>query len=500
MKTLALIELLVIALLLCTHLPTDDRSKNGKELVNDKHHTIVFSDELFCVEAEDKQPPSTPVSITKPKKIKKQLATEIETPVTHKKVHNGSQFFTFPSNKTVVLEGKNNTKITILPKSFLYEDTQELVQDDITIELKEFYNKSDLVSQRLTTQHQEGFATESAGIVYLNARAGNRKCALVKGKHVLVAFPGYGINTVYTAMKGHYNEDRMLLWNELRQGNLAEFSSTNNTIVLSNRSENTQVTISSSTRLGDTYHNENTNQFNHWLANEFATIISHEDLSDFLVTKTSDGFLFSKEIIYDFKTSLGKAIIASNFPDNERYKWLLKKALYNTPATICKKDLLSNKEYLGSINITVRLNCSTHCAVDDFKHSFHFSDHRNLVDNFVTVTSPSLGWLTASKQLPNVGTSNSLTVTIGTNDFAEVLLVFKDKNIVLSGHKTDLGYTFTNLPENELATIVVTKHANDRTWYSFEKVSTNTPEVTLESFKEYVTKQFRNELKSLNTT
>lgn len=499
MKTLALIELLVIALLLCTHLPADDHPENEKELVTDEHHTIVFSDELFCIEAVEKQPQTTLTNTKKPKKIKKQLVTEVEAPMTHKKVHNGSQFFTFPSNKTVVIEGKNNTKITILPKSFLYEDTQELVEDDITVELKEFYNKSDLVSQRLTTQHQEGFATESAGIIYLNARVGDRKCALAQGKHVLLAFPGYGINTVYTAMKGHYNEDRMLLWDELKQGNLSEFSNTNNTIVLSNRSESTQVTISSSTRLGDTYHNENTNAFNHWLANEFATIINEENLSDFLVTKTSDGFLFSKEIIYDFKTSLGRAIIASNFPDNERYKWLLKKALYNTPAAICKNDLLSNKEYLGSINISVRLNCNR-CTVDDFKQSFHFSDHRNLVDNYVTITSPSLGWLTASKELSNQNTSNSLTVAIGANDFAEVLLVFKDKNIVLHGHKTDLGYMFTNVPENELATIVVTKHANDKTWYAFKKVNTNAAEITLTSFREYVTKPFRKELKSLNAT
>ena len=500
MKILALIELLVIALLLCTHLPAEDDTKNEKELVTDTHHTIVFSDELFCIEKEEKQPQTISLKVKKPKQTKKSVPVQKTSNSVHRVSHNGSQFFTFPSNQTVVLEGKNRTKITILPKSFLYEDTQELVQEDITVELKEFYNKSDFVSNKLTTEHQAGYVTESGGIIYLDARVGKRKCSLVKGNHILVALPGYGINSKYSAMKGYYNEDRILQWKEINEGDFSKLSSINNSITLSNSSEKIQVTIGSSTRLDNEYNNENTDEFNNWLANEFSNIISHEDLSAFKTIKTADGYSFTKEIIYDFKTSLGNAIIASNFPDNEQYKWLLKKALYNTPIGICKKDLVSNREYLGAINITVRWNCNSRCSLDNFMDTFRFSNYNNFVNNYVTITSPSLGWLTASRVLNKLPSNKSLDIAIGANDFAEVLLVFKHKNIVLCGTKNDLGYSFKNIPENEEATIVVTKHVNDKTWYSFKKINTKTSEVVLDSFKEYITKQFHRELKSLNTT
>ena len=74
-----------------------------------------------------------------------------------------SQFFDLDTIALKEIEGKNGTKIYFLRESFDVDAT-----DKISLELKEFYNISDLIRNNIRTITHDNKLLESSGVIYLN--------------------------------------------------------------------------------------------------------------------------------------------------------------------------------------------------------------------------------------------------------------------------------------------------------------------------------------------
>ncbi len=95
----------------------------------------------------------------------------------------GKQFFDLDTliNKKII--GKNGTKIY-----YNREDFDINKNDKVTLELKEYYNRLELISDNLNTVTNKNELLESNGVIYLNLKVGDKKIKLKKDKKLRIEF------------------------------------------------------------------------------------------------------------------------------------------------------------------------------------------------------------------------------------------------------------------------------------------------------------------------
>ena len=95
-----------------------------------------------------------------------------------------SQFFNLDTIELKEITGKKGTKIYFLRESFDVDST-----DKISLELKEFYNISDLIKNNIRTITQNNELLESSGVIYLNFKKNGEELKLKDSSTIGVRFP-----------------------------------------------------------------------------------------------------------------------------------------------------------------------------------------------------------------------------------------------------------------------------------------------------------------------
>lgn len=93
------------------------------------------------------------------------------------------QFFDLDTLINEKIIGKKGTKIY-----FNREDFDINENDKVTLELKEYYNRLELISDNLNTLTNKNELLESNGVIYLNLKVGDRKIKLKKDKKLRIEF------------------------------------------------------------------------------------------------------------------------------------------------------------------------------------------------------------------------------------------------------------------------------------------------------------------------
>jgi len=108
-----------------------------------------------------------------------------EQPV--EKIEFPTHEFTVSSLKDTTLFGEQGTRIFIGSNTFQYLDGKP-VTDSITIQLKEFYDKADIILGELSTESNDKLL-ETGGMLNLKAFAQDKEVEIQSGKKIVVHFP-----------------------------------------------------------------------------------------------------------------------------------------------------------------------------------------------------------------------------------------------------------------------------------------------------------------------
>lgn len=110
------------------------------------------------------------------------------------KLSDPPQIFTITSDKANTIKAKNGTSVIIRPNTFVFNDGQD-VKESIQIELKEVFEKPDMVLNGLGTV-SDGRLLESFGMIYLKATADGKELKIKDNNSITVSIPnkreGYG--------------------------------------------------------------------------------------------------------------------------------------------------------------------------------------------------------------------------------------------------------------------------------------------------------------------
>jgi len=99
-------------------------------------------------------------------------------------VKEESQFFDLDTISLKEIEGEKGTIIYFLRESFDVDST-----DKISLELKEFYNISDLIKNNIRTITQDNELLESSGVIYLNFTKNGEELKLKDSTNISIRFP-----------------------------------------------------------------------------------------------------------------------------------------------------------------------------------------------------------------------------------------------------------------------------------------------------------------------
>lgn len=119
-----------------------------------------------------------------------------------------SQFFDLDTISLKEIEGIKGTKIYFLRESFDVDST-----DKISLELKEFYNISDLVKNNIRTITQDNDLLESSGVIYLNFTKNGEELKLKDSTTIRVRFP-ISLSAHDKIFNGKMDSTSQMSWSE----------------------------------------------------------------------------------------------------------------------------------------------------------------------------------------------------------------------------------------------------------------------------------------------
>lgn len=123
-----------------------------------------------------------------------------------------SAFFTFSPDSVFKLIGKEGTEITILPGCLVHQDGINPT-GEITLEMKECYSASDIVFNNLTTQTKNDLL-QTGGMIYLQARSGDKVLKVKEGKHIEIKFPKKGKGKEGMRLFKGKKDGNYIVWDE----------------------------------------------------------------------------------------------------------------------------------------------------------------------------------------------------------------------------------------------------------------------------------------------
>ncbi|HDZ07207.1 hypothetical protein LCGC14_0559820 [marine sediment metagenome] len=121
-----------------------------------------------------------------------------------------SQYFDLDTISLKEIEGKKGTKIYFLREFFDVDST-----DKISLELKEFYNISDLIKNNIRTITEDNELLESSGVIYLNFTKNGEELKLKDSATMRVRFP-FSLSEQDKIFNGKMDSISQMSWSETK--------------------------------------------------------------------------------------------------------------------------------------------------------------------------------------------------------------------------------------------------------------------------------------------
>ena len=130
-------------------------------------------------------------------------------------INKNQKFEINPSQHNTVV-GINGT-ILIIPENSIVDQNGDIVSENIFIEIKENYTKSDFLTSNLQTIHNDKIL-ESLGMVFISAKDINgAELKIASGKSIRIQIPQKSIKEEAKIFLGNRDENGLINWNKIEE-------------------------------------------------------------------------------------------------------------------------------------------------------------------------------------------------------------------------------------------------------------------------------------------
>ena len=421
-----------------------------------------------------------------------------ETLKTPEKIEFPTVNYTINPSVDTTIFGPQGTRIFIGSETFQFEDGS-IATDSITINLKEFYNKTDIILADLSTVSGNRLL-ETAGMVHIDASSNGQKLEINKDKRIVVHLP----------------KDQ----NEYKRMNLFYADQTATDTSVSNWEVDTVNLIKKTMKLGGhgyrwVSHNDST-EFE-WVPKNYIDTGYYWNPMDFYVYSRdfSESTMNEIESVSDFmgvecQMTIGKNGRIKNEKINSKISASAKKELLIflrnlpelEPGKNNKGEIIDRIGFLhiegGNIIPLYKSNKEYIESFDSKYSKYEKEPIRNMNDaelNYYVFSVSKLGWINCDRFIDTEETTNMFAQTpVDAN--TKLKMVFSDIDGVLKADIVEGKYVFSKVPKGKQVTIIGIKNENGQFLTAFKEITiTDKPidvltftETTLESLREKLEK------------
>jgi hypothetical protein len=404
--------------------------------------------------------------------------------------------FTISPNSDTTIFGEQGTRLFIEKETFQFLDGT-VVKDSITINLKEFYKKSDIILADLSTVSNEKIL-ESGGMINITATSKGQQLEIKSSKRIVAHFPK--LKDTNKEMNLFYS-DKTATDSSVTNWNIDTVSLVKNTIKLSSwgyvwadYDDSTEFKYIPKKFVDTGYY--------------WNPIDLYINAFNFSTSTIKDVSLNGVDIEFkiDKNGKIRAPILTGKVSENARKEIL--SFVNNLPEFNPGRDKKGNIiERTGTLGISegqiVPLYKSSEEYISSFdkKYSkFEKQPIKNMNDaelNYYVFSIVKLGWINCDRFLETPQTVDFFVQTPSSNDI-KIKMVFNDIKGVLMANYIDGKYVFTKVPLGRQVTIVAIKNINGKFETAFQNLTiADKPLVNL-TFRETTLAELKQNLEKLN--
>jgi hypothetical protein len=437
---------------------------------------------------------------------------------TDKPVSGGAEKISFPTinftisaNTDTTIFGDKETRIFISKGTFQFADGTP-VTDSITLELKEFYNKSDIVLADLSTQSGDKLL-ETGGMLNITATSQGKKIEIKSDKRIVVHFPKsknsykkmdlfYADKTATDSSVTSWDVDTInLVKKTLKLGSFgwwhpADDDSTGYEFIPKNFVDtgyywNPLDLYISAYNFSTQTKNEIETTMN---KNTYPDFESWNDYGVECETHITVGGRFKNAKVVTKVSAAAKKEILSflyGLPElrpgtDKNGKIIERRGLLFIQGGNVIPLYKTNEEYLKSFNTKYAKYEKTPIKNMDAAE----------LDYYVFSVS-KLGWINCDRFLDAAKTTDFIVQSAG-NEGAKLKMVFSDVDGVLMPVFSNGNYVFSNVPIGSQVTIIAIKNTGGQLQTAFQNVTINEKPLQNLTYKETTLAELKKELGKLN--
>lgn len=420
------------------------------------------------------------------------------------------QHFVIKTNTDSTIIGSEGTIFSIKSNSFITQ-SGKLVYGKVDIYIKEFYTISDIIFNNLNTTCDDKLL-ETGGMILIEAFFEDEKCAIIKDKPILVAFPTSLKKNDMRLFFGDWNQEK-INWTTIDAIN----TNSNEKEILNEVEVAEQPQFKGGEKALNQYLNKE-------ITGALNTLSQSEDKKvtfwvQFVVSET--GEVTNVRMMRGVEKTLDKVIYAAflNMPN-----WIPAKQ-NSQPVSVQKitpirlnliqnrvkqtqenknkeKDLIKEFEDIPIVYGGGEFSTSNPLFAKEFEEKVNDGNLStisiNELNHYVFSTS-QLGWINCDRFIDDINRKTDLSFNLGNSvEKGDVKIIFNDINSIMTSTYENNKYTFANVPVGYDITIVAIKFENNQYYLSIKKTKTKEIQDTILDFKPVNMQSIKREIEKLN--
>jgi len=376
----------------------------------------------------------------------KQVTNQIEKRL--QKYAPEKEEFKVDPNGISIINCENGTTLKFDPGIFVYADDKLPVKEEIIISVTEYLTTGDILFKSLTTTSNNQLI-ETAGMIYVEARAGGRSCEIKNEEYYNIEIPSV---TEKENMELFYGEesDNGINWVSANRG---RFLGQDGRQYYNYRNKTSETKFLSEFEGGfEAFYKYLHSQYVFPEGFEEAKITNNIDLKatayvNFQIDAVGQAF---KIYTSEYKQTYADSQLVAAIKYSPCWNVNIKRYESKRMMIPVKMSWVHNPK-----NIPAKLIASYKPESKKYSASYE-------ADRYLLVSS-QLGWINCDRFTEPQTPKTNLFVALDSTYDATVRIVFNDINGIMGGNRFSGGFDFQNLPGGERVTIVALRYNNGQT-------------------------------------
>jgi TonB family protein len=415
--------------------------------------------------------------------------------------------FYITNHSKETLNFPEGTQLIIPADAFVLKDGGQMVEGQVEIVVKEFYNKKDFLLNNLSTMSNDRLL-ESGGTIHIQALANGQECELKHDKEIQILFPTEKRKKDMELFYGQKSNNE-INWIQAGKSSVAEVTNTSRGMqLMSDIIEDTGEIVTTETRAQFAKGDKSMNQFIQRYVRypEKELRCRGETKVEVKFTVAKDGTLKNIRCSKGAPKSFSREAVrlVKSFP-----KFI---PAYVNGAAVEEKMIIPIEFFINTENVATAWSRPIEpkprvvMKLDNYRKSLKQSVQNakninnlsvNSIANYAMITS-RLGWINCDRFYKDNRPKINLAIAKKPNEEISIKLIFNRFRSIMTGYVSANRYTFKKIPSKENVTIFALKKVKNQVYLATQQLTVGSNQKVNLKYHPVAKNDLKQEIEKLN--